>query len=220
MTAPTGVIRIVMVDDMTVMRQGLRLLLEAGADLQVVGEAEDAERALKLVQGLSPHVVVTETRGRALDGLALCRSLRLHYPQVGVAFFTSQEGPGYFFEALRCGCHAYIPKSAQPAELVSGIRSAARLQGYIHPLVGGWLMQDFASRSARSRSGQTKELSPRDLQVLEMVSQGLTNPQMAQFLMVSVNTVRRHRARLMRKVGAHQVGGLIRFALDQGLLKA
>ncbi|MBI4216598.1 MAG: response regulator transcription factor [Chloroflexi bacterium] len=219
MTAPTGVIRIVIVDDMTIMRQGLRLLLEAEEDLQVVGEAEDAERALQLVQGLSPHVVVMEVKGRALDGLSLCRSLRQHNPQVGVAILTSQDGPGYFFEALRCGCHAYIPKSAQHAEVVSGIRSAARLQGYIHPLVGGWLMQDFASRSARPRSGQTKELSPRDLQVLEMVSQGLTNPQMAQFLRVSVNTVRRHRARLMRKVGVRQVGGLIRFALNQGLLK-
>jgi len=211
--------RVAIIDDLGMVRRGTRLLLEAEPELRVVGEAEDAERGFNLVQELAPDVVVMEVKGRTLDGLSLCRRLRQQFPRLGIVFLTNCDSPFYFFEALRSGCNAYVPKAALPGEVLSAIRSAAQLQCYIHPSLGKWLVQDFITRSARPGNRNSRELSPRDLQVLELVSQGLTNQQIAQRLLVSINTVRRHRARLMRKVGVHHVGELIRFALDQGLVK-
>lgn len=216
---PQSPIRIVIGDDMVAIRRGIRLLLEAEPDLEVVGEAEDTDGIVVQAGEQYPQVVVMEVCGPKLDGFEACRQLRRLYPQVGVAFLTRHDSPYYFFEALRAGCHAYIPKSAIPSEVISGVHYAARQQSYLHPSLSKWLVQGFLNRSSGPRNHNSHELSSRDLQVLELVGHGLTNPEIAQQLQLSINTIRRHRARLMHKLGVHNVGGLIRFALNQGLLK-
>jgi two-component system response regulator NreC len=214
-------VRVLIADGYPAVRRGMRALLSSEADMEVVGEAGSSQEAVRLAQELSPDVVLTETRGPMLDGLRAAREIKRLQPNVAIVFLTQDESPFYFFEALRHGCEGYIPKSAEPGEVVAAIRCAVRGERYIHPSMARWLVNEFVSRNRGQQPGPPKgEFSSRELQILELIAAGLTNREIASSLNLSINTIRYHRARLMDKVGARTTGELIRCALQRGLLQA
>ncbi len=211
-------ISIMLVDGLAAVRGGFRALIEAQPDMKVVREAQGNTDAVAGAKEASPSVVVTEMRGPSLDGLALAKSLKELNPATAVVILTESQGPFYFFEALRLGCCGYVPKSAEPADIVTAIRMAATGQRYVHPSAATWLVKEFVSRgNGGPNIWPGKDLTSRELQVVELVGKGLTNRQIAGQLSLSVNTVRHHRAKVMEKVGAHTTGELLRFALSEGL---
>lgn len=217
---PSVPTRLLVADGVATVRRGIRALIDAEADLSVVGEAETTDQALDLVAELNPDVVVTEVKGPALDGLELARRVKQAQPAPGVVFLTQYPSPAYFFEALRCGCEGYILKSASPQEMLRGIRCVPLGHRYLDPAMARWLVGEYSPQLGGRPGSNGHRLSSREFQILELVARGHTNREIAGQLAISVNTIRHHRARLMGKLGFHGIAELVKFALHQGLLEA
>lgn len=213
-------IRVVVVDGVAAVRRGLRALMDAEPDLTVVGEAATTAEAQGLVMELVPDVVVTEVRGLGLDGLKLARWVKEVHPTLGVVFLTQYQSPAYFFEALRCGCEGYILKSTSLQEMLHGIRCVPQGRRYLDPAMARWLMGQYSPQLGCRLGNDGHQLSPRELQILELVASGQTNREIAAQLDISVNTIRHHRSRLMGKLGCRSIAELVKFALQQGLVEA
>lgn len=217
MAYPTPVaIRIVLADDHAVVRSGLRLLLEAEADFEVVAEAGDAAHALRTVLGHKPDVLVLDlnmpgspTSMEALPQVAE-RSEGTH-----TVVLTMQDDPEFARRAMRAGARAYVLKEAADTDLVQAIRSAAVGQTYLTPSLGAKLAA--APLEEERRPG---DLSERELEVLRLIALGHTNAEIAGQLYLSVRTVETHRAHVQQKLGLSTRAELVRYALDHGLLTA
>ncbi len=212
-------VRVLLADDHSVVRDGLRHLLEETGEIRVVGEAADGLAAVEQVDALQPQVVLLDISMPALSGLEAAHQIKERNPSVAVVFLTMHESEQYFLEALRCGAEGYVPKSAPGTEVVEAVRSAARGQVYLHPSVARFLLQSFLQRPAREEPGDPYEsLTPREREVLSLVAHGLTTQDIADRLSLSANTVHRHRTSLMQKLGFHDRLDLLRYCIRRGLV--
>jgi two-component system, NarL family, response regulator NreC len=209
-----GLITIVVADDHGVVRAGLRLLLEAADGLHVVGEAGDAESALRSVLGHKPSVLVLD-----LNMPGVVSSLEV-IPRVGVVsagtrvvVLTMQEDPVFAREALRAGAAGYVLKEAADSELVEAVRRAAAGGTYLNPRLGAAL-----ATAAVGPAAAPDDLTVREVEILRLVALGHTNAEIAGQLFLSVRTVESHRARIGQKLGLSVRAELVRYALDRGLL--
>ncbi|MBI2862652.1 MAG: response regulator transcription factor [Chloroflexi bacterium] len=212
-------IRVLLVDDHACVRQGLKSLIDAQEDLKVVGEASNGREAIDLAEKLDASVILMDITMPVLDGLVAAREIKIRRPNINILFLTVHEGDAYFFESLRAGANGYIPKSAEADEVLEGIRAVAGGSTYIQPSMAKWLVTEFLSRTVGGRSQEaTDGLSAREREVLQLIAEGLTNSEVAQRLSLSINTVRRHRANLMAKLGLHDRLELVRYAISKGLV--
>ena len=213
-------IRILIVDDHAVIRAGLRTILKAEPDLQVVGEAADGREALRLAGELRPDVVLMDISmpTPAGGGIETTRRLRDSLPDARVLILTVHEDEGLLQEAIRAGAVGYIVKRAAEAELVGAIRAVWRGDMYVHPAMTRVLLKDLAAPPALSRPSSPEPLTPREIEILRLLAKGYTNRQIADTLKVSVRTVEGHRANLMSKLGLHSRVELTSFAEEHGLL--
>jgi two-component system response regulator NreC len=210
--------RILIVDDHGVLRAGLRSLLNAEPDLQVVGEAADGRTGLRLAAELSPDLVLMDISMPGMSGIQVTRQLKETLPGTRVLILTLHEDESLLREAIRAGASGYILKQAVEAELISAIRAVGRGDLYIHPAMTRALLKDVSPLLA-SEENPTEPLSPRELEVLRLVAQGHTNRQVAEKLHLSVRTVESHRANLMNKLGLSSPAQLVRYAIEHGLLE-
>ena len=210
--------RILIVDDHGVLRAGLRSLLNAEPDLQVVGEAADGRTGLRLAAELSPDLVLMDISMPGMSGIQVTRQLKETLPSTRVLILTLHEDESLLREAIRAGASGYILKQAVEAELISAIRAVGRGDIYIHPAMTRALLKDVSPLLAPEEN-PTEPLSPRELEVLRMVAQGYTNRQVAEKLHLSVRTVESHRANLMNKLGLSSPAQLVRYAIEHGLLE-
>jgi two-component system response regulator NreC len=212
-------IRILIVDDHAVLRAGLRLLLEAEPDMEVVGEAGDGAEALTRTLESAPDVVLLDVTMPDMDGLEVLRRVRDSSPQARVLMLTMHDDEGYLREALAAGSSGYVLKRAADIELLSAIRAVHRGGTYLHAAHTKVL---FEGRAGQQRIHATTEpesrLSLREEEVLRLVALGYTNRQAADMLYLSVKTVETYRARLMAKLGLRTRAELVRYALQRGLL--
>src|SRR5512136_616552 len=213
-------IHILIVDDHAVIRAGLRTILKAEPDLQVVGEAADGREALRLAGELRPDVVLMDVSmpTPAGGGIETTRRLRDSLPDARVLILTVHEDEGLLQEAIRAGAVGYIVKRAAEAELVGAIRAVWRGDMYVHPAMTRILLKDLAVQPALSKPGSPEPLTPREIDVLRLLAKGYTNRQIADTLKVSVRTVEGHRANLMNKLELHSRVELTSFAEAHGLL--
>lgn len=214
---------VLLVDDCPVVRQGLRALIDAEPDLQVIGESGTETEAISLAQRLSPTVVLIDidVSERSLDGFEVAREVKRTSPAVGVLFLTQHDSRSIFFESLRAGAGSFLSKSADGPELMEAIRTVAQGRVYITPATAHWLLDEFLARTkTRRRAKSTHELTSREHQILQLVADGMTNQEIAKLLSISFNTVRRHRANLMEKLGFHNQMALLRYAMGMGLVHA
>ena|SRR5579883_3115697 len=209
--------RILIADDHPLFRDGLRSRLEARG-IEVVGEATDGLDAIRQVERLQPRVVLMDIAMPSLSGLEAARRLKASFPEVAVVFLTMHESEEYFLEALRCGAEGYVPKSAPSSEVIDAIQSAARGDVYLHPSVTRFPLQGFLQRPTADNVDLYDNLTPRERDILTLVAQGLTNQAIAEQMMLSPNTVHRHRTSLMQKLGFHNRLDLLRYCIRKGLV--
>lgn len=209
--------RILLADDHTVLRAGLRMLIEAEADMTVVGEAGDGLEAVDQIGKLTPDVLLLDLRMPRLGGLAALRRLRQASPQSRILVLTMHEDAEYLRAALQSGANGYVLKRAAETELLSAIRAVMRGELYIHPGVTRLLLDDILP--APGLSDPWESLSEREQQVLRLVALGHTNAEIATRLSLSVKTVEAYRARGMDKLELRTRAQLVRYVLQQGLLE-
>jgi DNA-binding NarL/FixJ family response regulator len=240
-------LRILLADDHDILRQGLKLLLEAQPDLHVVGEARTGRSALEQVTALQPDVVVLDISMPDIDGLKACQQMRKHYPAIQVLILTMHESEEYFLQALRMGATGYLVKKAAPAELCAAVRTVAQGGAFLYPGLAKALVRAYVQQSPpqtdpknlplsknatqpasppqQPESIKKSELSqvfsaltPRELEILKLVAEGHTNQEIADLLVLSIKTVQAHRANVMDKLGLHDITHLVRFAIRYGLI--
>jgi two-component system response regulator NreC len=205
-------IRILVVDDHAVLRSGLRLLLEREEDMTCVGEAPDAEAALRAVDRLRPTLVVMDLEMPGMGGLAGVARMLERHPEVSVVVLSMHDEPEEVRQAFEAGAAGYVLKTAADEELVRAIRAVDRGEPYLHPSLG-------AALARPPRSGRPiDDLSPREREVLRLLALGHTNQEIAAELVVSVRTVESHRAHVLTKLRASTRAEMVRQALEAGLL--
>lgn len=215
-------IRIVLADDHTVLRQALARVLNARDDMSVVGEAASGAEAVRVVQRLSPDVVLMDISMPDGDGIAAASDIQRMGLPVAVLMLTVHDRDEYLFRSLRAGALGYVLKETDLEELASAVTTVAAGQVYIQPAMASKLVVDYlkgprgATPNARSLDG----LSERERQILSMIAAGDTTAQIAGRLILSPNTVRTHRDRIMEKLDLHNKAALIRYAISRGLIDA
>lgn len=220
-------IRLVLVDDHDVVRTSLKTYLETHKGFRVVGEANNGETALQVILDNQPDVVVMDITMPGMSGLEATRRIKVSSPNCKVLALTIHSDKQYFFEMLSAGALGYLTKQAAAEELIAAIQAVAEGDVYLQPALARWLLEDYqrlvtdydltADREKESKSLEV--LSKRELQVLELVAQGLTTPQIAETLGISPKTVARHRERIMNKLDLHSATQLVKFAIQTGLIK-
>lgn len=207
-------IRVLLADDHTIVRQGLKLILAAQPDFEVVGEAANGRDAADLAEKLKPDIVLMDVQMPDLNGIEATRRMVAANSRIKVLVLSMHKEALYVREVLKAGARGYILKDAIDTELLSAMRSVARGDGYISPAVSGALLSDYREQS----SNPLDTLSTREREVLQLIAEGKTNKEVATRLNLSVYTVDSHRGKIMEKLNLHSAGELVRFAMKNGLV--
>ena len=213
-------IRILLVDDHAVVRAGLRMLLGADPELQIIGEAENGAQALRLTDELAPDLVLMDISMPDMNGIEATRKIKEQAPNVTVLALTMHEDDQYFFEMLAAGASGYVPKRAAPNDLISAIHAVHNGGVFLFPSLARVLVQDYIQRAARAgTTGRSFDvLTDREREVLTLIAQGLSNQEIADQLVISAKTVNRHRENIMAKLNLHSRVELVRYAIEKGLI--
>ena len=210
-------IRILLADDHTLVRAGIRSLLTRLPGLEVVGEAADGREALRLADALRPDIVVLDVGMPRLNGLEVASRLGAVSPAIRVIILSMHTSEEYVLRALRAGCAGYLLKSAAVSELELAVRAVASGDTYLSPKVSKRVVDDYVLRSGGA-ADPLDALSPRQREVLQLAAEGHSSKEIAQLLGVSLRTVETHRSQLMERLDVHDLAGLVRFAVRVGLV--
>ncbi len=210
-------VRVLVVDDHSVVRTGIRQLLDAEDELEVVGEAGTARDAIFQARSTKPDVIVLDVVMPDQSGLDVVPTLLHEHPDAKVLILSMQDDPRYVREAFGAGANGYVLKEAADAEIVSAVNEVARGGRYVHPVLGARLV---AAEAEAARHAEEDPLSDREREVLRLLALGHTNQEIAEQLYISVRTAETHRAHIMQKLRLSSRAELVRYALDQGLMEA
>ncbi len=212
-------VRILLADDHAMLRDGVRMVLESHPGFQVVGTADNGRDAVRLAEELRPDIAVLDVAMPEINGLEATRAIIECSPQTSVVVLSMHEGEEYLREALRAGASGYVLKRAAAKELVGAINAIRRGESYLDPALTRTLISDYVRQVERSGDAPDS-LTDRELEVLTLVAEGLTNRQIALQLNISIKTVQTHRANLMDKLNLHDRTELVRYAIRRGLIQA
>lgn len=213
-------LRVLVVDDHTLVRAGLRALLEPFSDIQVVGEAEDGLSALAQARTLHPDVVLMDLAMPKMGGVEATRRIKEEFPHMQVLALTVHDNEEYLFQMLRAGACGYVLKKARPVELVDAIEAASRGETYLFPSMAKSLVGDYLRRvEAGEESDTYAQLTARERETLKLLAEGYTSPEIAELLHLSVKTVSAHRQHIMEKLDLHRPAELIKYAIRKGLVE-
>lgn len=210
-------IRILIADDHTIVRSGVRLLLEAEPDIKVVGEALDGNEAIAMAETQLPDIILMDIAMPGMDGLEATRQIKDRWPEIEILVLTMHRSDEYFFEMLKQGASGYVLKGADPGELIKAVRVVAGGEVFLYPTMARKLLKDYLGRSART-DDIVPQLSPREEQILRLIAEGYSNKEIAERLVISPSTVYTHRGNLMQKLGLNSRRELIQFARKRGFL--
>jgi two-component system response regulator NreC len=212
-------IRLLIVDDHTLVRQGVRSLLEPEDDIEVVGEASGGREAVSKANDLKPDVVLMDLAMPDLNGMEATQLIRTQHPEVQVLALSMHGTDDYLFRVLEAGASGYVLKEADGAELVAAIRAVHAGGAFIYPSLAKRLVEQFLLRvgSGEERSSYDA-LTEREREVLALIGEGLTNEEIAGRLSLSVHTVQTHRSNIMEKLGLHNRAQLVTYAARVGLI--
>ena len=210
-------IRILLADDHTLLRAGIRSLLEKMTTVEVVGEAADGREAVSLVKIHSPNIVLMDIAMAGLNGLEATARIVREFPAVRVIVLSMHANEEYVLQALRAGAAGYLLKDAATAELELAIQSVARRDTYLSPAISKRVIEDYLRRIHEQKS-PLEQLTPRQREILQLIAEGKTTKEMAFLLDVSVKTIETHRTQLMDRLDTHDVPGLVRHAMRLGLV--
>jgi len=210
--------RILLADDHRLVRQGLRMILDAEADLEVVAEAGDGVEALELARGEDFDLAVLDVAMPRLSGLQTARELQRYQPDTKVLMLSVHDNEQYFFEALKVGASGFVLKSGANSDLVEACRAAMRGEPFFYPAAVTALIRDYVERSADSAE-PTDVLTPREQDVVKLIAEGHTSEEIADALTISKRTVDRHRENVLEKLGMRNRVELTRYAIRRGLVE-
>jgi two-component system response regulator NreC len=213
-------IRILLADDHTILRAGLKMMLNAQPDMEVVGEAQDGRQALQEAQRLQPDIILMDITMPDMNGIEATKQLKKILPDVKVLILTMHEHEEYVFQALRAGASGYMLKEAADTDLISALRIIQSGQFYLSPTAQSVMVGDYLQRV---RTGEEKDsyssLTEREREILKLVAEGYTNNQIAERLVISPKTVDTHRTHIMDKLNLHSRAELVKYAMRRGLLE-
>ena len=210
--------RIVLADDHSVMRQGLRALLQMEAGFTIVGEAADGNAAVELVAELKPDVLVVDLVMPGLGGLDVLREVRRRSPSTRVVVLSMHANEAYVQEALQNGASGYVLKDSEATDLIQAIRQVLAGRRYLSAAISERAIHAYSRKAGTGTLDLYETLTNREREVLRMVAEGRTSPEIAERLYIGVRTAETHRANLMRKLGLRTQADVIRFALRRGLI--
>ncbi len=211
-------IKLLLADDHAVVRSGLRMLLSAQPDMEIIAEAETGVETVAKTQEFRPDVVLMDVEMPEMNGIEATRRIKQSVPETAVLALTMYEDEQYFFEMLKAGASGYVPKRAAPDELVNAIRTVSQGEVFLYPTLAARLVNDYLNRDETAVSDPEEDLTPREREVLIQIAEGLTNPEIAEILTISVKTVDRHRENIMRKLNLHSRVDLVKYAIRKGLI--
>lgn len=217
-------IRLLLADDHTLVRGGLKALLEGLPGVQVVSEANDGREALQKVEEYHPDIVLMDIAMSGMNGLEATSRIKKSYPDTRVIILSMHTSEEYVLQALRAGASGYLLKDAGVAELELAIQAVARGETYLSPPVSRHVIADYIRRTggdykaAETEVSPLDKLTPRQREILQLIAEGHTTQDIAHVLNISVKTVETHRMQLMDRLDIHDITGLVRFAIRVGLI--
>jgi two-component system response regulator NreC len=220
MSARPHKIRVMIADDHAILRSGLRLLVNAQADMEVVSEAPDGEQAVQAARETLPDVALMDLTMPKIAGMEALQEIVRNCPETRVLVLTMHDDPAYLRSVLTAGASGYVLKRSVDAELLAAIRAVHRGGTFVDPSLANIFVQDvFAKKGAKTRrTGPANILSDRELQVLRLVARGYSSRQIAKQILVGVKTVETYRSRFAQKLGLRTRSDVVRYAVQMGLL--
>lgn len=213
-------IHILLADDHTILRAGLKMMLNAQPDMEVVGEAQDGRQALHEAQRLHPDIILMDITMPDMNGIEATRQVKKLLPEVKVLILTMHENEEYVFQALRAGASGYMLKEAADTDLINALHVIQSGNFYLSPAAQSVMVGDYLQRV---RAGEEKDsyssLTEREREILKLVAEGFTNNQIAERLVISPKTVDTHRTHIMDKLNLHSRAELVKYAMRRGLLE-
>ena len=211
------VTRILIADDHPIVRSGVRKVLDAKPDLEVVAEAEDGAEAVEKALAEDVHLAILDVSMPRKTGIQAAAELQRRRPELRVLILSMHDSEQFLFEALRAGASGYVLKSAADTDIVDAVRAAMRGDSYLYPSAITSLVRDYVERGGRG-DAEFDVLTPRELEVLKLIALGHTNAEIASQLYLSVRTVESHRAHIQQKTRRSSRAELVRYALEHGLV--
>lgn len=208
-------IKVLVVDDHALLRDGIRALLSIQDDIEVVGEATDGREAINLVRQLSPDVVLMDIAMPLMDGLEATRRIHKENPKVKVLILTQHDNKEYMLSSVKAGAAGCVPKRAVASELISAIRVVHQGDSYLYPSVAKVLIKDYLQKMQQD---PYERLTNREREVLKLVAEGRTSRDIASLLCISIKTVLGHRTKVMEKLDIHNRTELVKYAIRKGLI--
>lgn len=210
--------KVLIADDHTIVRQGLRAILHGVRDVEVVGEAADGREAVRKVAALHPDVVVLDISMPRMNGLEATARIVRRSPRTKVIALTMHSSEEYVYSLLKAGARGFLLKESASSELVEAIRAVHAGGTYLHPSISRKVVEEYLKRpDPGARAGLLDGLSTRECEVLRLIADGQTSKEIAWLLDLSVKTIEAHRTRIMTKLGIHNVAGLTRYAISRGI---
>ncbi len=212
-------VRILLADDHTLVRGGLRRILEAEPDLSVVAEANDGAEAIEQARRTSPDLAILDVSMPRLTGLQAAREIARRAPAVRILMLSMHDNEQYFFSALQAGACGYVLKSAADEDLVDACRAAVRGEPFLYAGVASTIVRDLLERQRRGEALPGGILTAREEEVVKLIAEGLTSREIARRLVIAPKTVERHRANVLAKLGMRDRTELTRYAIRAGLIE-
>jgi DNA-binding NarL/FixJ family response regulator len=209
---------ILLVDDHTIVRQGLRTLLEAEADFQVIGDTDSGLETLKIIDEIQPDVLILDIMIGDISGIEVARQVREAHPQIGIVMLSMYGDKKHVLEALQSGAKAYVSKKSVTDELVQAIREVCVGHRYLSPSLTDVVVDAYLEKAEFGPADPYDSLSSREREVFHLAAHGRTNNEIAEQLCISRRTVETHRANAMRKLSLNNQTDLLRYALQRGIL--
>jgi DNA-binding NarL/FixJ family response regulator len=210
--------RIVIAEDHTILREGLRSLLSSHPDFEIVGEAEDGREAIRCVENLSPDLVLMDLSMPRMNGMGAIREIKKRFPETKILALTVHKTEEYVLATLEAGSDGYLLKDATHEELVIAIRSVLKGKPYLSPGISDRVIEGYLEGQKFVRSSTLLDtLTPREQEILQLIAEGYKNKEISEHLCISIKTVDKHRTNLMQKLDLHNASALTAFAIERGL---
>lgn len=212
-------IRIVLADDHTVVRKGLRLLLESQPEFKVIGDAANGREAVALAEENKPDVMVMDVAMPILNGIEAARQICSHQPSVAIVFLSMHSDEGYVLKALKVGARAYLLKDSAEYDLINAVKAVSEGKAFFSPAISKMLAEDYVRQIAEHRVDDTYDLlTTREREVLQLLAEGRSNKEVANILQLSLHTVETHRSNILQKLNLHTGAELILYAIRKGVV--
>jgi len=211
--------KIVIAEDHTILRQGLKALLKSNENLEVVGEAEDGLEAVRCVDKKSPDLLLLDLNMPRMDGISVINEIKKRHPETKIIVLTMHMQEEYILEAFRSGAQGYCLKASSHDELIMAINAVLSGKFYVSPEISGKVLEGFLEGQSHIKKKSSWDmLTQREKEVLKLVGEGYQNKEIADYLFISVKTVEKHRANIMEKLDLHSASALTAYAIEKGLV--